>query len=784
MSRSVNFFIGLDVDINYMKKYTLILILALVLNTLAASGEDGRTYVIKDAPVPDAGGVYVETVSDVYGRQGDNSFKLMEGMAQSNKVICQANGNDIYSHKYIVFEAAFAPVDGLDSVTLQTAGAKNVSVALRDGWLNRRWNSLRIVCSEPDSDSRHGYATFYVNDEAKLTNTPMTAKFDKNMRISFNGIPGKERLRIYIGGYSIYYAETHEAPQKPQLCTDGVRELFDTLYITDGRLTVGGLKFANAVTGVYSDGDFDMKKSTDEPLADGDAVIAETDGGQVCYYGVRLIADENKLPVLTDDFSGDETAVVHKNCTARTLGGKLLVTNVNNISEAELDCTVPDSDEYDMLELTADIYPESVSGVQVMTNRGVSLSPRIYTMNGGIESGKWSALRILYKRAEGRLTVSLNGVKISDRSGVAIAEGTEYRELKIVLFGKEGSTAYVDNYAVNCVPRGGTLTVAKGDPGGAASGGICGKAADDKSLRLSVTDPTLFRAFYRVNPSDDYADYKYLVYEANIAPVSGVKSVYLQTTGSARVSRQVTEFESGRWNHFMFVYEVPTAEYPRGRTTCYLNGAAVFADDENIRAFDGTNVRIAADSTTTQKVEDRQDLLAYLDDINVYMTNAAPTAPTMPKAADEYGAFGGIVTVADGFVSGTVSEDGTAMRAYRGDATLGGGERTAVGDRIAAESGTVSGEMKYSVYTAAVLGNDGGAVTYKYPSRGRVIIAEYAADSLVGVSTGVTDGGISSARYTLKNEKSEIRIFVLDSFDTLKPIYKSLSVRQTNDGGI
>ena len=238
--------------------------------------------------------------------------------------------------------------------------------------------------------------------------------------------------------------------------------------------------------------------------------------------------------------------------------------------------------------------------------------------------------------------------------------------------------------------------------------GIYGKAADDKSYQLDVVvqdTNQFYRTFYSVKPADDYAtNYKYLVYEANIAPVSGVKSVYLQTTSSAQVSQQVTSgFDNGQWNHFMFVYEVPTADHANGRTTCYVNGEKVLDNQDNTKAFVNTDVRLAIDSKINSS-DSRQDIKAYIDDINAYLTNTEPTASAMPELdSTKYTISGSKLTVADSTKLSSITADGVTVRGYRGDTALTAESELLTDDKVVLESGTAAGNMKYTTYTVSVI---------------------------------------------------------------------------------
>lgn len=661
-------------------------------------------YVVKNIPVQDSAGVYIETVSELYGKKNDNGFKLMEGMSQSNKVICVADSSEIYQYNYLVFEASFAPVEGLSSITLQTAEAKQVSYSLTEGWNNNRWNNIRIVCEGADSDSRCGYATFYINGQAKLVKTPLISRFKKNLRISFNGIPGKERLRLYIENYSIYFSDTDPgAPEIPMLENRGIRSLFSCMYMIKPGLTCGELLFGNASTRVYAGGNYSSLRADSELAVNGDTVAAEKENGDIYYYEIKTAEDKNTLCAVSENFDDGETAITVKNCSAAVENGKLRVTNLNNISEAELCFSVPDANQFDYLELRADVFPETVSGLQVMTNRGKNLSPRLYTLNGELERNKWSSLRVLYDSAASKISVFLNGLEICETKTEKIGTGTEYKDLKIVLFGKADSTAYIDNYAVNYIfePDSGISVAECGEPRGAAAEGIFGKKTTDKSLYTAVTDRRYYRTNYTVKPKESYAYYKYLVYDINIAPVSGMKAVYLQTKGSALVSAdKVTDgFKEKQWNNFRFVYEMPTVKYPAGRTTCYLNGTAVFADSVNLNAFADNEVRVAIDSTVTEKLADRQDLYVYIDDINVYMTDIAPGAPKMPVLPQQYSVCGGVMTLYDRIRAVDITADGMNVRAYRNEVPVPQNEELASGDTIIIETGEKAGELKYTVYT-------------------------------------------------------------------------------------
>ncbi len=660
-------------------------------------------YIVKNKDVPDAGGVYIKTEQALYGKD-EGSAKLMEGMALSNKVICFANSKEIYNHSYIVFEASFAPLDGLDSISLQTANAKNVSYYLRKGWKNNRWNSIRIVCSKADENSRFGYATFYINGTAEIINSPLTAEFAENMRISFNGVPAKERLRLYIDSYSIYFSDRdHGAQALPTADSEGIRTLFSRLYITKESLNCGDISFSNAETAVYTDDSFKTKKESSAPAEIGNIAVVKTKDGEIYYYEITRAESKNTLNAAAKP--------LYKNCRAEYENGRLRVENIDNKSEAEVSFKVPASDRYDILELTADIYPQDISGVCVMSNKGKSISPRIYTLNGGIEKNEWSSIRVLYERENLKASVYLNDVRISEKSDVLLAEDTECEDLKLVLFGKSGSAAYIDNYAVNYILKTDedTKSIVSGDPQEKNAGGGCtaaaekaifGKAAEDTSLYLSLTNKDLYRFFYKVTPEEEYTKYKYLVYELNIAPVEGAAAFYLQTENSARVSKAVTEgFKEKEWNSFKFVYEMPQALYQNGRTTCYLNGEAVFKDEENIAPFAGTNVRIAIDSTKTQDISLRRDLSVYIDDVNVYLTNIKPEAQEMPCLKEgRFKINGGILTVDDSFSLKNIAAENAEVRCFREGVLLSADETIKSGDKIVLET-----EKKiYKTYTAEV----------------------------------------------------------------------------------
>lgn len=283
-----------------------------------------------------------------------------------------------------------------------------------------------------------------------------------------------------------------------------------------------------------------------------------------------------------------------------------------------------------------------------------------------------------------------------------------------------------------------TEVIVSGDPNGAASAGVYGKAETDKALRLTVTSPSLYRTFYQVNPGNTYTNHKYLVYEANIVPESGVKSVYLQTASSARVSAHVTSFNERQWNHFMFVYEVPTDEAPKGRTTCYVNGEAILTDSVNIEAFRGTDVRIAVDSTLTQKIADRQDLYAYVDDIKLYLTDEMPSAPEMPRAEN---AAGNVIEAADGDTAGMISSGECEVRLYRGkdfSRQLAPEDTVSFGDTAVFEK-----DEKYSYYTIAIAGK-------KYlcnDDSGQSFISDTGESTCVTRAFG-KDSGDASARFS------------------------------------
>lgn len=232
---------------------------------------------------------------------------------------------------------------------------------------------------------------------------------------------------------------------------------------------------------------------------------------------------------------------------------------------------------------------------------------------------------------------------------------------------------------------------------------VFGKQTEDVSLKVKGMDEGHYRTFYQVNPGDTYTSCKYLVYEMNIAPVYGVKSVYLQTKSSARVSEQATTFNNRQWNHFMFVYEVPTESNPKGRTTCYVNGEEVFADIENINAFSGTDVRIAIDSTATQKSSDWDEFEAYIDDINVYLTDSEVIPAVMPALPSSYKVNGNILTVDDYTLAGAIKADGINVKAFRGETALTGSEELLKDDTVILEAGSNPGEMKYTTYKVLVV---------------------------------------------------------------------------------
>ncbi len=284
-----------------------------------------------------------------------------------------------------------------------------------------------------------------------------------------------------------------------------------------------------------------------------------------------------------------------------------------------------------------------------------------------------------------------------------------------------------------------STVIVSGDPTGADKTAVLGKTEDDKALYLSVTSPSLYRTFYQVNPGSTYTNYKYLVYEANIAPVSGLKALYLQTASSARVSAKATAFNNNRWNHVMFVYEVQNTDFPKGRTTCYINGTAAFTNEVNLETFRGTDVRIALDSTLTQKLSDRQDLHAYIDDIKLYLTDDEPLVPQMPVID---GAAGNALEITEGETAEDILGGEALIRAYRnGDLSQKLSQNGALkyGDTVVLEY-----EGKYTYYTINIAGKK--FLAYDAAGEGFSSSSEYEiADGVYGKKEGDISGKFSCA---------------------------------------
>ena len=256
-------------------------------------------------------------------------------------------------------------------------------------------------------------------------------------------------------------------------------------------------------------------------------------------------------------------------------------------------------------------------------------------------------------------------------------------------------------------------SVAKGDPSGAAATGIYGKAESDKALEKSGT----YRANYAVNTDKDYTQYKYLVIDINIAPVNEINSIYLQTTGSNLVTKAADklkksngDYAEGQWNNLRFVCETPTTTYTAGRTTCYVNGKEVYKDSENRNFFTTTSgkteIRIAIDSTVTETQSDGKSFSAYMDDVNIYLTDDVPQTPQMPALPDTYSVTGSVLKVNPNTKLSDITVDGATVRGYNSTDAIGSESALENGDKVVLETGAAAGEMKYTTYTVSLIQPD------------------------------------------------------------------------------
>lgn len=431
-----------------MRKKLSVLIFLIALSAFStALGADGIA-LIKE-------GKLGTTFSDAVFHQNicgtDVECQLAHGQDKDrgNKLYITCDVTKHTSKKYIFADLYFVPLSGLESITLQTKGASNVSEKLKDGWRENRLNSLRAIYEQGDEYCTYGYATFYVNGVKMLDRVPCKNAVDfANLRVAFNGVNKAELLQMYISRYKYFSSEQNPYGNIYPVIKNGGKTFLSGIYVENGTKT-GDVTFEDSAVKIYEDGTFSSLKSSGDLLRGGNIAVVENENG-VYTFDVKFMRDDglflNKALDLTDEKIFENIKNASYDIAENDgVPSSLRLENKNNYSNAEYYFKISFAEFFDGIELKMKVYSKNISGLQFMSELGAEISDRAYVLNGKVSLNKWNDVRLVFDKRAHTVEFYVNDVLISDKYFGKLGIDKSYSKIRLMMFGKAGTSGYLKN---------------------------------------------------------------------------------------------------------------------------------------------------------------------------------------------------------------------------------------------------------------------------------------------------------------------------------------------------
>ena len=184
--------------------------------------------------------------------------------------------------------------------------------------------------------------------------------------------------------------------------------------------------------------------------------------------------------------------------------------------------------------------------------------------------------------------------------------------------------------------------------------GLGGKAADDESIKITVTGAD--------NDANGYNDWKwtndgytgFLAVEFNVYPVSAYPSI--NTGGHKPIAPSVSGLVKNRWNKVVMYYDASSYNGSTGTSYLYVNGKYV-GMYTSAQFTSGNYVRIIANSEI-----DNGGYL-YIDDYTIYEMDVPPLA-TVPDISSHYRVSDGVVSFDGNLTPADISVNNYKIRVY------------------------------------------------------------------------------------------------------------------------
>ena len=370
----------------------------------------------------------------------------------ANKIYVFADVTKYETAKYFVTDLYFVPLEGLESITLQTKSAVNVSEKQKDGWIENRLNRLRAIYEMPDKNCEYGYATFYINGVLKMDRVPCKKAMNfSNIRVSFNGVNKDTLLKMYVSRYKYYAANENPYGIKYPIIKSGGKTFLNSVYLNEGETSAGDIVFENAETKIYSDDSFLNLKLNTDMVVEGDIAVVESEG-EVFYFDVKYL--ENGLLFDSEMNLNDENIVENvKNGDSEIVikDGKavsLQLINKNNYSNVEYDYQIPFAEFFDGIELKMQVYSDDISGLQFMSELGAEISNRAYALDSTFQTGKWNDVRLVFDKRKHAVKFYVDNNLISEKYFEKLGIDESYSLIRLQMFGKAGTSGYIRNQRV------------------------------------------------------------------------------------------------------------------------------------------------------------------------------------------------------------------------------------------------------------------------------------------------------------------------------------------------
>ncbi len=417
-----------------MKKFIQLLLVSAAIMLSAAVGAAATsvsTEVFSPGWSAQGGGSCTAEATAIFGQTGTPTHRIFNFVetAGTNRALMQwkndkvtaALGNQV---DYIVFESSFAPTDAVTSVNLMTDGTKTIASMTKDrgGWINGRWNNLRVIYSISDRKTQ-----FYMNGVLKYTCTAAMTFANNDYRLAYIGTNANTPNAVYVYESKLYGVKG----DNPGANTGA--QLTDTLYTgnlggTKAMLapgtTLNSLTEANAVTEgaavrAYPNGVFDGEwVGNSAALKTGDVIVLQKNG-LLTYYDV--ISDD-KLSVFDADNQpewGLNAANIISKGTLTNYGGK---TDGDTCEQYEINagktaasitCDYPLDYHYRYVTVKFNAYvndPAVIKAVSTTTGGGTA---SLYIKGVNIRKNMWMNFMAVYDTKTGQCKTYFNGTQYS-----------------------------------------------------------------------------------------------------------------------------------------------------------------------------------------------------------------------------------------------------------------------------------------------------------------------------------------------------------------------------------